>query len=209
MKTIKYSLFLLLLISILSPAFVNQVTHKHSFLVQPDDKNISSSSLDQAVQIISKRLHDYSSGTSTVTVVPGEKRIKISFDDSLNIGDVEKLATHKGEIEFREAVSQDQLKSTPPIIKGSEIESATSSRDRIKIRLKPAAAGVFAEATKRNMNNLIAIVLDGKILAAPRVRSEIPSGEIEVSGRYTRAEAGYISAMLGNGMLPATFSIVK
>lgn len=96
-----------------------------------------------------------------------------------------------------------------PIITGNDVESAVYDQDRIKIKLKSSAAGLFADATKRNLNNAIAILLDDRVISAPRVMSEITSGEIEISGRFTKSEAGYIAALLNNGVLPVSFDLIK
>jgi preprotein translocase subunit SecD len=96
-----------------------------------------------------------------------------------------------------------------PIITGTDVESAVCTQDRITIKLKSIAAGVFAEATKRNLGSALAILLDDKVISAPRVMSEITGGEIEISGRFTKFEAGYIAALINNGILPVSFSVVK
>ena len=95
------------------------------------------------------------------------------------------------------------------IITGVDIESARYDKDRIQIKLKSDAASIWAEATKRNLNNVIAIVLDDNVISAPKVMSEINSGEIEISGKFTQAQAGYIAALLNNGVLPVSFIVVR
>lgn len=95
------------------------------------------------------------------------------------------------------------------IITGSNIESARYDKDRIQIKLKSDAASIWAEATKRNLNSVIAIVLDDNVISAPKVMSEINSGEIEISGSFTQTQAGYIAALLNNGVLPVSFIVIK
>jgi len=96
-----------------------------------------------------------------------------------------------------------------PLIKGSDIESTVYDQDRIKIKLIGNATVKFADATKRNLDNVIAILLDDKVISAPRVRSEILSGEIEITGRFTKTEAGYMAALLNNDPLPVSFYLVR
>jgi hypothetical protein len=95
------------------------------------------------------------------------------------------------------------------IITGNEIESAKYNQDRIQIKLKNYAAAIWSDATKRNLNNVIAIVLDDNVISAPKVMSVIESGEIEISGKFTQTQAGYIAALLNNGVLPVSFTVVK
>jgi preprotein translocase subunit SecD len=95
------------------------------------------------------------------------------------------------------------------IITGNDIESAKYDKDRIMIKLKNNAFGLWADATRRNLNNIIALVLDDNVISAPKVRSVIESGEIEISGKFTQTQAGYIAAILNNGALPSGFVVVK
>jgi preprotein translocase subunit SecD len=95
------------------------------------------------------------------------------------------------------------------IITGNEVESAGYSGGRINIVLKQEAAVLFAEATERNMDKVIAIALDNEILSAPRVKSKIETGKIEISGDYTELQCKYIAALLNNGELPSSFTEIN
>ena len=68
---------------------------------------------------------------------------------------------------------------------------------------------LFADATKRNLNNAIAMVLDDNVISAPKVMSPIESGEIEISGNFTHSQVNYIASLLNNGVLPVGFTIIK
>lgn len=98
---------------------------------------------------------------------------------------------------------------------GTDIESVkfnqgkTSKSNEIDITLKKSAIGLWADATKRNINNTIAIVLDDNVITAPVVRSEITGGHCTISGNFTQTEAKYIAALGNNGALPVSFKIVK
>jgi SecD/SecF fusion protein len=106
-------------------------------------------------------------------------------------------------------------KGKEALIEGTEIESVKTGQDKasknveIGIRLKESSVGIWAEATKRNMNRDIAIVMDDSVLAAPMVRSVISGGNCTITGNFTPAEARYIAALGNNGELPLTFKIVK
>jgi SecD/SecF fusion protein len=90
------------------------------------------------------------------------------------------------------------------IVKGKDSEGG-----RIQIRLKPSATGIFAEATKNNINKAIAIVIDDYVYSWPVVRSNIDKGEIEVTGSFTEKEAGYLPAIFDSEQLPSGFKILK
>ncbi len=101
------------------------------------------------------------------------------------------------------------------IIRGSDIESIQSEEDKtsktfyIEIQLKEAMEKAWADATKRNMNKAIAILLDDNVLSAPIVRSEINGGKCSISGDFTQTEVRYFAALGNNGVLPVSFKIVN
>lgn len=82
-------------------------------------------------------------------------------------------------------------------------------RDNIKIRLREAETGKFAEAKKRNIDRGLAILLDDQVILVPRVRSEISLGELDISGRLLKPEAACIASLINNGALPLIFYAVN
>lgn len=101
------------------------------------------------------------------------------------------------------------------LITGTDIESVkfnqgkASKNNEIEIRLKESAVELWADATKRNINNAIAIVLDNNVLSAPIVRSVITGGHSIITGNFSQIEAKYIAALGNNGELPGSFKVVK
>ncbi|MCX6303166.1 MAG: hypothetical protein NTW82_13390 [Bacteroidia bacterium] len=96
-----------------------------------------------------------------------------------------------------------------PVLTGNDIESAAYDQDKIQIKIKDSAVGSWSEATKRNLGNVIAILLDDYVISYPKVMSSIDSGEIEITGKFTKTEAGYVASIISNGVLPASFTVVK
>ncbi len=73
----------------------------------------------------------------------------------------------------------------------------------VALQFNPDGARKFAEITEKNVGKRLAIVLDGKIKTAPRIREAIPSGEAEISGRFSVEEAQDTALVLRVGALPA------
>ena len=67
----------------------------------------------------------------------------------------------------------------------------------------------FAEITRDNVGLPFAIVLDGKVLTAPRINEPIPGGQGQISGNFTAQEATVLSALLRSGALPAPLTIIE
>lgn len=65
----------------------------------------------------------------------------------------------------------------------------------------------FAEVTSDNIGKRLAIVLDGKVQSAPRIKEAIPSGQAVIQGRFSIQEASDLSIILRAGALPAPMYI--
>ncbi|MDD5184361.1 MAG: hypothetical protein PHS84_03770 [Paludibacter sp.] len=100
-----------------------------------------------------------------------------------------------------------------PLLTGVDIESMKSGKDAkifyIGINFNKPAVALWAEITKQNIGNPIAIVLDNTVLAAPIVRSVIEGGKSMITGDYTLTEVKLIAAFGNNGELPLSFKVIK
>jgi preprotein translocase subunit SecD len=68
------------------------------------------------------------------------------------------------------------------------------------LELNSSGTEAFYEATKAG--GQIAIVLDGKVISAPRASSAIPDGKAIISGNFTLDEASNLSSLIRGGALP-------
>jgi len=89
------------------------------------------------------------------------------------------------------------------------VQGKSSENNVIAIEFKKPAVAIWADATKRNINNAIAIVLDDQVLMAPIIKSVIEGGKCEIGGKFTQTEAQCMAALGNNGELPVSFNIVR
>ncbi|MDO9572303.1 MAG: protein translocase subunit SecD, partial [Candidatus Omnitrophota bacterium] len=73
----------------------------------------------------------------------------------------------------------------------------------VALQFNVAGAKKFAEVTAANVGSRLAIVLDGKVQSAPRIREAIPSGEAVITGRFDVQAAQDLALILRVGALPA------
>jgi preprotein translocase subunit SecD len=80
----------------------------------------------------------------------------------------------------------------------------------VSFSLNPEGGRRFEKLTAENIGNSIAIILDNKVISAPRVESRIPaaSGGI-IRGRYTLEEADDLVVILRAGALPASIKYLE
>ncbi|MCI0737384.1 MAG: protein translocase subunit SecD, partial [Beijerinckiaceae bacterium] len=67
----------------------------------------------------------------------------------------------------------------------------------------------FGEVTSENVGKLFAIILDGKVISAPRILSPITGGSGQISGNFTVEQANNLAILLRAGALPAKLTIVE
>jgi SecD/SecF fusion protein len=67
----------------------------------------------------------------------------------------------------------------------------------------------FGEVTSENVGKLFAIVLDGKVISAPRILGPITGGSGQISGHFTVESANNLAILLRAGALPAKLTIVE
>jgi preprotein translocase subunit SecD len=139
-----------------------------------------------------------------------------TYLNSLDLGQKCKFAW--GQISENSEVNLYALKlniGNGALLKGSDIETikceidSISKKNYLELKFKESAKEIWADATKRNINRAIAIVMDNIVISAPIVQSEITNGKCQIAGNYNETEARYISALANNGELPVNFRIVK
>jgi SecD/SecF fusion protein len=67
----------------------------------------------------------------------------------------------------------------------------------------------FGQVTSENVGRPFAIVLDGKVISAPRILGPITGGSGQISGHFTVESANNLSVLLRAGALPAKLTIVE
>jgi preprotein translocase subunit SecD len=106
-------------------------------------------------------------------------------------------------------------KEKEALLAGTDVESMKYAQDKasksydVEINFRKEAIKLWSDATKRNMNKTIALVLDDKVIFCPRVNESIESGKCIISGNFTENEVRTIAALGNNGELPAIFEVVQ
>ncbi|HLD77377.1 MAG TPA: protein translocase subunit SecD [Rickettsiales bacterium] len=73
----------------------------------------------------------------------------------------------------------------------------------VAFRFNSKGTRKFAKITAENIGKVFAIVLDGKVITAPRINGIINQGSGVISGNFTTKEAGDLALLLRAGALPA------
>jgi preprotein translocase subunit SecD len=83
----------------------------------------------------------------------------------------------------------------------------------VHLRLDGQGARIFQEVTRESVGKRMAILLiekgRGEVITAPVIRSEIPGGRVQISGRMTTQEANDTALLLRAGSLAAPMEIIE
>ncbi|MBK67483.1 MAG: protein translocase subunit SecD [Rickettsiales bacterium] len=79
----------------------------------------------------------------------------------------------------------------------------------VSFRFDSTGSRRFCEVTKANIERPFAIVLDGKVISAPNIKSAICGGSGIISGGFTTQEANDLSLLLRAGALPAPLTVLE
>lgn len=100
-----------------------------------------------------------------------------------------------------------------PVISGDMLDNAqpgfNNGEPIITFRLNNVGARRFCDITRKHTGEPFAIVLDEKILSAPRINEAICGGSGQISGAFTVQSASNLAMLLRSGALPAPMNVVE
>lgn len=100
------------------------------------------------------------------------------------------------------------------IVDGGMLTNATASHDEngnpdIAFAFNGIGAQRFGEATAANVGKPFAIVIDNRVISAPRINGPIPGGSGEITGDFTEQSAHDLALVLKSGALPAPLHMIE
>ncbi|OGI24486.1 MAG: protein-export membrane protein SecD, partial [Candidatus Moranbacteria bacterium RIFOXYA1_FULL_44_8] len=138
-----------------------------------------------------------------------------------------KLLEVKGDGEAKEVQAQHILlaiKTPPPVqqqpifvdtgltgknLKRSDVQfMSQTGKPEVGIEFDSEGAKIFAQLTKENIGKQIAIFLDGQVISAPTVQSEISDGKAVITGDFTLEECKKLAQRLNEGALPLPITLI-
>lgn len=94
-------------------------------------------------------------------------------------------------------------------IKQVGVNLDTYRRYLVVFELTPEGTQIFKEYTTQNTGSILAIVLDGEVISAPRIEEPITAGRGSISGNFTDESAQNLSIQLRYGALPVPLKVVQ
>ena len=109
--------------------------------------------------------------------------------------------------------SQSYVVEKRVMVSGEMLNGATASFDQnnrpsVSFSLNATGAKKFGRVTGANIGRPFAIILDGKVVSAPTIQSQI-FGNGQITGQFTVAETNELALILRAGALPAPLIVLE
>ncbi len=107
---------------------------------------------------------------------------------------------------------QGEWKSTQ--LTGKQLQRAQLDFDQrtgnaqVSLQFDDEGKKLFADITKRNVGKQVAIFLDGQVISAPVVQTEITGGQAVITGNFSIDEAKLLAQRLQAGALPVPIKLI-
>ncbi len=88
-------------------------------------------------------------------------------------------------------------------------KASLSGRYNIDFTLTAEGSKVFGDHTAANINKVLTITLDKRVISAPSINSAITSGSGQITGSFTSDSANALAAQLKYGSLPVPIKVVQ
>lgn len=73
---------------------------------------------------------------------------------------------------------------------------STTGRPQVRVMLTPQGQARFAEITSQSVHKRVAVVVDGKVVEAPIIQSELNTTFIPVQGDFSETQANQMAARI-------------
>lgn len=162
------------------------------------------------------------------TVGAPEQRLIVELPGITNVTEAVKLIGKTPSLEFRllrpgvDKLSKEELekKTIDEVFLPAELTGAFLSRARLEfdntlgkpqvsVEFNTEGKKLFAKITRENVGKTLAIFLDGVVISNPVIQQEISSGNAQISGGFTVAEAKELVRNLNYGALPVPITLAS
>jgi preprotein translocase subunit SecD len=197
--------------------------------------SMAADAVTQSIEVVRRRLD--SSGTKEISITrQGADRIVVQAPGQSDPAELERLIGQTAQLTFQMVDVENSIQealngSVPPdsellmdeagnpylvkrriLVSGENLTKAEVTQDQnqrtaIGFRFDGAGAKRFGEATAANIGKPFAIILDGKVISAPNIKSAITGGSGIIEGNYSIQEASETVNLLNGGALPAPLKV--
>jgi preprotein translocase subunit SecD len=192
--------------------------------------------MSQSLEIVRRRIDE--AGTREPTIQrQGERRILVQVPGIGSAGELLALLGETAKLTFHEVLGQSAdpgadpgagnmlvadaeepgvfyIVPRAPTVSGETLVDASGGFDQdgrpaVNFRFDTTGARLFGDYTRANVGKIFAIVLDDRVISAPRIISAITGGSGQITGNFTAETANRLAILLRAGALPAEITVLE
>ena len=185
----------------------------------------------QSIEVLNRRVN--AMGTKeTVIAQQGLNRVLIEIPGLQDTTKLKEIIGQTAKLDFQLAADPgdppNEVESLPMekgggtitvqkrvMVDGADLVDAQQSFDQqtgepdVTFKFNLRGGQRFGRVTTESVGRPFAIVLDGKVISAPVIRSPITGGTGQITGNFTIDEASNLAILLRSGALPAKLTVVE
>ena len=199
-------------------------------------KNLKAQVVDQSIEIVRRRI-DALGTKEPVIQRQGDDRIVVQLPGLQNPEEVKSLLGKTAKMSFHLVDSSSSasdarrgklsgssklVKGTEggtyvifrkPVVGGEHLKNANvqfqEGKPVVGFEFDTVGGKKFGEATKNNIDEYLAIVLDNEVISAPRIETAILGGSGVITGSFTTQTANDLALLLKSGAVPAPLEVLE
>jgi preprotein translocase subunit SecD len=98
---------------------------------------------------------------------------------------------------------------TGAVLKTAGVNTDQTGVPYVAFELTSEGSALFGDYTRTHVGEYLAIVLDKRVISAPRIQEPITTGTGSITGSFTVAEANALAVQLRYGALPIPLQVVE
>lgn len=174
------------------------------------DGDVTSAEMDDVLEKLKDRAENFS--TESDVYLEGDRRVVVNIPGADDAQAVLESLGADGSVEFKDEDGK-------VVLTGSDVSDAKAAQVSengqstteciIQLSLNGTGKTKFAKATTDNLNKVISIYYDDKLISAPKVQSVISNGEAQITGMSSFEEADRIATFIRIGALPVKLNEIR
>ena len=198
-------------------------------------RSMGATAVDQSIEVVRRRIDSLGTREPSITR-QGADRIVVQAPGESDPAQLERVIGQTAQLTFQMVDVENSVEdavagrvppdsellydeaNTPYLVKrrvlvsGENLTKAfvdadQSGRPAIGFRFDGSGSRRFAQATAANIGKPFAIILDGRVISAPNIKSAITGGSGIIEGSYTIQSASEFVNLLNGGALPAPLKV--
>ncbi len=193
----------------------------YTFTMRPNIAvQLRDESVTQALQTIERRVNELGVAEPIVARHTGADQILVQLPGVTDVQRAKEIIRSTALLELKiveqgpfpdEAAARQAYRV--PAVTGRDLRTARQSLDEngrpaVSFSMNKEGAGKFGAVTQANINRQLAIVLDNRVVSAPRIEERI-NDEGRIHGNFTSEEAADLALKLRSGALPASLTYLE